>query len=139
MMPSQPKEEPAIDLEGKAGKKALNLLTGLKDFYHADKLIPVSSVQVSGVSYKTGGEALISVLEDFVNEGLKVSVPTYLNPAGMDRIKWEQMGVDKDFAGKQNRIIELYKALGINDICSCTPYNVVSPPETGTHRSESVV
>jgi len=119
--------------QGDAKKKAMKLLVGLGEFYNANRLIPVASTQISGVSYKTGGEALISVLEEFCSQGVKVYVPSYLNPAGMDRQKWEDMGVNEHFAEKQNRIIKLYTTLGITDICSCTPYNVVEPPKEGQH------
>ena len=119
--------------EGESTRKAMRLLTGLGDFYGADRLIPVGSCQISGVSYKTGGEALISVLETMVAEGVTVSVPSYLNPAGMDLCEWEAMGICSEFAGKQKTIISLYKTMGIKALCSCTPYNVVKPPRLGEH------
>jgi len=111
----------------------MKLLKGLGDFYGADSLIPVGSCQISGVSYKTGGEALLAVLEAFVEEGVKVSVPSYLNPAGMDLCEWGAMGICSEFASKQKTIISLYKKMGIKALCSCTPYNVVKPPRAGEH------
>lgn len=119
--------------QGESTRKAMKLLKGLGDFYGAERLIPVGSCQISGVSYKTGGEALISVLEAMVDEGVKVSVPSYLNPAGMDLCEWEAMGICSEFASKQKTIISLYKKMGITALCSCTPYNVVKPPKAGEH------
>lgn len=129
-----PDEQAILDgSQGKSKQKAMKLLAGLGEFYKADKLIQVSSVQVSGVSYKTGGEALISVLEEFANEGIMVETTSFLNPAGMDLVKWKEMGVTPEFAEKQKRIVELYTALGIQPTCSCTPYNIVEPPHVGEH------
>ena len=44
-------------------------------------------------------------LEDMADKGAKASVLTYMNPAGMDLCRWQQLGVPEDFAEKQMRII----------------------------------
>ena len=51
----------------------------------AENMIPVTSAQVAGVSYKTIGEAGLEYLQDMATHGAKVRVKTFLNPAGMDR------------------------------------------------------
>ena len=38
-------------------RRAMEILVALGDIYGADRLIPVRSVQVAGVSFKTIGEA----------------------------------------------------------------------------------
>ncbi|MFW9768272.1 MAG: aconitase X, partial [Candidatus Thorarchaeota archaeon] len=40
---------------GKATKKAMEIITTLGEIYGAKKLIPVSSVQIAGVSYHNLG------------------------------------------------------------------------------------
>ncbi|MDY0387198.1 MAG: aconitase X catalytic domain-containing protein [Methanolobus sp.] len=109
-------------LEGEYGpslQKAIEILVALGDIYGADRLIPVKSAQIAGVSYKTMGDAGLEWISDL--EG-KVKIPSILNPAGMDINKWEEMGIDPVFAKKQQEIIEAYAKLGIQTKCTCTPY-----------------
>jgi len=116
-------EEETI-LEGEYGptlKKAMEILTTLGDIYGADSLIQINSAQIAGVSYKTIGDAGLEWISDL--EGTVV-VPSILNPAGMDMDRWQEMGVDADFASKQARIIEAYMRLGVRCECTCTPYYI---------------
>ena len=116
-------EEESI-LEGESGptlQKAMEILTTLGDIYGADSLIPVKSAQIAGVSYKTIGDAGLEWISDL--EGTVV-VPSILNPAGMDLERWQEMGVDAEFASKQAQIIEAYRRLGVRCECTCTPYHI---------------
>jgi predicted aconitase len=111
-------------LEGEHGptlKKAMEILTTLGEIYGADSLIPIKSAQIAGVSYKTIGDAGLEWISDL--EG-RVVVPSILNPAGMDLERWQEMGVDAEFAAKQARIIEAYMRLGVRCECTCTPYYI---------------
>ena len=49
--------------EGNAKRKAMELLVALGAIYSADRLIPITSAHLSGVSYKTIGEGGIDFLE----------------------------------------------------------------------------
>ncbi len=116
-------EEESI-LEGEHGptlKKAMEIISTLGDIYGADSLIPVKSAQIAGVSYKTIGDAGLEWISDL--EG-KVVVPSILNPAGMDLERWQEMGVDAEFASRQASIIEAYHSLGVRCECTCTPYHI---------------
>lgn len=115
-------QEEEKTLEGEYGpslQKAIEILVALGDIYGADRLIPVKSAQIAGVSYKTMGDAGLEWISDL--EG-KVKIPSILNPAGMDINKWEEMGIEPVFAKKQQEIIEAYAKLGIQTKCTCTPY-----------------
>ncbi|MBP1908138.1 aconitase X [Methanolobus bombayensis] len=115
-----PEEEKTLNGEyGESLQKAIEILVALGDIYGADKLIPVKSAQIAGVSYKTIGDAGLEWISDL--EG-KVKIPSVLNPAGMDIVRWEEMGIEPDFAKKQQEIIEAYAKLGIRTKCTCTPY-----------------
>ena len=117
-----PEEEKLFNGErGATYQKAMEILAALGDIYGADRLIPIKSAQIAGVSYKTIGEAGLEWISDLKG---KVAVPSILNPAGMDRECWRDMGISEDFAGKQEKIIKAYEALGIKTECSCTPYNI---------------
>ncbi|MFO8017552.1 MAG: aconitase X catalytic domain-containing protein [Promethearchaeia archaeon] len=127
------KEEENI-LDGKLGPikaKAMRILATLGDIFEADKLLPIESVQVSGVSYKTIGDAGLNFLEDWSTAN--VVVDTRMNPAGMDLTDWKEMGISEEFANKQLRIIEALTSMGIKKSCTCTPYHAGLIPRKGTH------
>ncbi|MCE8422908.1 MAG: aconitase X catalytic domain-containing protein [Candidatus Methanoperedens sp.] len=111
-------------LNGELGptyQKAIEILAALGDIYGADRLIPIKSAQIAGVSYKTIGDAGLEWISDLKG---KVVVPSILNPAGMDMECWQEMGISQEFADKQKEIIKAYDALGVKTECSCTPYNI---------------
>ena len=129
------KEEQSI-LDGEFGEgaqKAIELIVALGKIYGADGLVDITSAHLSGASYKTIGDGGLLYLEDMVNGGAKVTVPSTLNPVGMDRKRWNEMHIMDDFAEKQIRIIDLYGKMGIQTTCSCTPYDGVNVPKLGDH------
>ncbi|MGQ4913318.1 MAG: aconitase X [Candidatus Asgardarchaeia archaeon] len=107
---------------GKGVEKAMRILVTLGDIYNAEKMIPISSAQISGISYKSIGDAGTEFLEDFANSGVKVRVTATMNPAGMDLEDWKKMGIPEDFAKNQLRIINALTKMGVIPIPSCTPY-----------------
>lgn len=119
--------------EGEVVEKLMRLLVRLGDIYNADRMIPVGSVQVSGVSYKSIGDPGLEFLEDFASKGVKVKVLTYLNPAGMDLENWREIGIPADFAEKQNKIIKAFKQMGIVITATCTPYLAGNLPRFREH------
>ena len=118
---------------GVAVQQSMEILVALGKIYGADKMIPVTSVQVAGVSYKTIGDAGLEYLNDLVANGAKVRVPTFLNPAGIDVAQWKELGVPEHFAKKQIEILNAYAAMGIRNTCTCTPYLIGIKPKLGEH------
>jgi len=116
---------------GEAKALAMKLLVAVGDIFDAERMIKVRSVQVSGVSYKTIGEAGLEFLEDLCRKGAEAAVKTTLNPAGMDLTRWRQMKVPNDFARRQLRIISAFKKMRINITCTCIPYFVGNRPRFG--------
>jgi predicted aconitase len=117
-----PDEEKLFNGErGATYQKAMEILAALGDIYGADRLIQIRSAQIAGVSYKTIGEAGLEWISDLKGN---VAVPSILNPAGMDRECWREMGISEEFAEKQKKIIRAYEALGVRTECSCTPYHI---------------
>ncbi len=117
------KEEEQI-LNGEAGetlRQAIEILVALGDIYGADRLIPIKSAQIAGVSYKTIGDAGLEWISDL--EG-QVKVPAILNPAGMDLEDWERLKISSEFAVKQKAIVQAYKKIGVRCECTCTPYTL---------------
>jgi len=116
---------------GEAKALAMKLLVAVGDIFNAERMIKVKSVQVSGVSYKTIGEAGLEFLEDLCSKGAQATVKTTLNPAGMDLTEWRRMRVPGDFALRQLRIISAFQRMGMNISCTCIPYFVGNRPGFG--------
>jgi predicted aconitase len=105
--------------QGETRQKMLELLVALGKVFGAERLVDIKSAQVSGASYKTIGKYGLEWLQSL---DARAVVPAVLNPIGMPRSRWEEMGIDPDFAGNQNAVIAAYERLGINLACTCTPY-----------------
>ena len=118
--------------EGPGRQKAMELLVAIGDIYGAKRLIPVSSAQVSGASFKTIGDAGIKFLEDFSKEA-KATVRASVNPLGLDMMRWRSMGVDSGFRAKQARIVSAYSSMGLEPLYTCTPYLSGNRPRAGQH------
>ncbi|MFQ5920341.1 MAG: aconitase X catalytic domain-containing protein, partial [Thermoplasmata archaeon] len=110
----------------------MELLVALGTVYEADRLIPVSSVHVSGASYAIVGNAGLGFLEDF-SATARVRVRTTVNPLGMDTKAWKAMGVSAEFADRQGRIAAAYRRMGAEETWSCIPYQIGNRPGRGEH------
>ena len=134
------KEEQAM-CDGEYGetiRKSMDILVALGDIYGASGLVDITSAQVSGVSYKTIGEAGLEYLQDLAkDESAKASVNASLNPPGTDLENWKELGFPEYFAIKQNEIVDAYADLGILKTCTCTPYLVGNVPRFRDHISWS--
>jgi hypothetical protein len=122
-------------LDGKHGnavKKSMAILVALGEIYGAKRLIPVTSVQISGVSYDNLGDAGLEFLSEMAKDG-KTRVKTTLNPAGMDMENWKALGIDPEFARKQKLVIEAFESMGVETTCTCTPYFIGNKPSFGDH------
>jgi predicted aconitase len=118
---------------GRATRKAMEILSALGTIYNADRMVSVSSVQISGVSFDNLGEAGLDFLSEMAADGGKVRVLTTLNPAGMDIENWQALGIDPAFARDQERVIDAYARMGVVTTCSCTPYLFGNLPRFGEH------
>ena len=118
---------------GPAVEKSMEILVALGDIYGADGMVEIVSAQISGVSYKTIGDAGLEYLEDLANEGATVRVPSTLNPAGVDLDHGKILGFPEKFTEKQLLIVEAYRKMGISTTCTCTPYLVGNVPPLGSH------
>jgi len=105
--------------QGETRQKLLEILVALGKVFGAERLVPVKSAQVSGASYKTIGEYGLLWLASL---DARAVVPAVLNPIGMPRGRWQEMGVDPVFAEKQQAVVAAYERLGVRLDCTCTPY-----------------
>ena len=104
---------------GETRQKMLEIIVALGKVFGADRLVPIKSAQVSGASYKTIGEYGLLWLASL---DARAVVPAVLNPIGMPRGRWQEMGVDPAFAEKQQAVVAAYERLGVRLDCTCTPY-----------------
>ena len=118
--------------QGHATKKSMEILVALGEIYGAKRMVPVTSVQVSGVSYKNLGDAGIEFLSELAEDG-RARVKTTLNPAGMDLTNWKLQGINSRFASKQLEVIDAYRRLGLEISCTCTPYLAGNEPGFREH------
>jgi predicted aconitase len=119
--------------QGRAVRKAMEILTTLGTIYGAERLIPISSVQIAGVSYDNLGEAGLAFLEEMANGGGRARVLTTLNPAGMDVENWQPLGISPEFAEKQAHVLEAFARMGVVVTCTCTPYLSGNLPHFSEH------
>jgi hypothetical protein len=118
-----PEEEKIYDGEqGWAHQVSMKILVRIGDLSGASKLIPIESAHISGVSYKTLGDAPIDFLEALAKANGKTHAPSTLNPSGFDPDYVDEMKTPLDYIEKQMRIISLYEKMGVNPTLTCTPY-----------------
>ena len=78
-------EERILDGEcGWTNQTCMKILVRLGELFNAERLIPIGSAHVSGISYKTLGDAPIEFLRALADAGGKVKVRTTLNPQSFD-------------------------------------------------------
>jgi predicted aconitase len=116
---------------GWANQTCMKILTRLGDLYDAEKLIPISSAHVSGVSYKTLGDAPVEFLRALADSGAKVRVRTTLNPQSLDPEHLTKR-LPKTLAQKQLDILKQFERMGTTESLTCTPY-YLEEPKCGSH------
>lgn len=116
---------------GHAVQKSMEILVALGDIYNAQRLVDITSAQISGVSYKTIGDAGLEFLEDMAVDAT-VLVPSTLNPAGID-LQRRDLGFSEEFRKRQLKIIDAYRSMNITTTCTCTPYLIGNVPVKGDH------
>jgi predicted aconitase len=116
--------------EGRAAKKAMEILVALGNIYGAKRLVEVKSVQIAGVSYDNLGDAGLAFLQEMAADG-RARVHATLNPAGMDLLDWRELGIREEFAEKQMQVVETFARMGVVTSCTCTPYFVGNEPGAG--------
>ncbi|HYA70270.1 MAG TPA: aconitase X [Thermoplasmata archaeon] len=106
-----------------------------------DEFIPVTYVQIAGVSYKTITETGLELRRNLARKHKFRSPRVTINPAGMDLRDWKAHGIPEEFARKQEEVIEIYERMGATPTITCTPYLIgdMPPPFTDAFLSESSV
>jgi predicted aconitase len=125
-------EERIYDGElGWANQVCMKILVRLGELFKASRLIPIDSAHVSGVSYKTLGDAPIDFLRSLATSGGKARVRATLNPQSYSP---EYLGekLPENVREKQLSILEQFEKMGFEQSLTCTPY-YLRRPESGSH------
>jgi predicted aconitase len=120
-------EERIYDGEcGWANQKCMKILVRLGELFHAARLIPISSAHVSGVSYKTLGDAPTEYLEALANAHAEAKVRATLNPQSLDQ-EYLRKKYGADLRNKQSNILKQFERMGFTQSLTCTPYYLQEP------------
>lgn len=119
--------------QGPATRKAMEILSTLGTIYGAEHMVPVTSVQIAGVSFDNLDEAGLGWLAEMAAGGGRAQVLTTLNPAGMDIENWQTLGISPQFAASQTRVIDAFAQMGVLTTCTCTPYLTGNLPHYAEH------
>ncbi|MEM1536297.1 MAG: aconitase X catalytic domain-containing protein [Candidatus Bathyarchaeia archaeon] len=125
-------EERIYDGEyGWAKQVCMKILVKLGELFGASRLIPVESAHVSGVSYKTLGDAPIDFLEALAESCEKVAVEATLNPQSLDP-KHLIRRLPENLVKTQLKLCQIFEKMGFRTSYTCTPYYVKKPTK-GAH------
>jgi len=116
--------------KGLVKQKALEVVVKVGEALGAEKLVKVTNAHVSGISYKNIGDAGLELIEELLLKGGTFSVPTSLNPAGMDLKLWNLMNLSEAYVEKQFKIINCLRSMGAKPLLTCIPY-LINPPNLG--------
>ena len=105
---------------GEPVRTAMEILMALGEIYGAEKLIPIQSAHVAGLSLKSHGLAGTGWAEDMANRGARVCIPTTMNVIGVDRSR--DLHLPQAWVKDQLRIEAAYERMGCLGISSCVPY-----------------
>jgi predicted aconitase len=125
-------EERILDGEsGWANETCMKILVKLGELYGAKKLIPIASAHVSGVSYKTLGDAPIEFLHAMADNEGKIKVASTLNPQSFDP-EYLSNRLPRNIRSKQLSILEQFDRMGFTRSLTCTPYYLSKPRQDST-------
>jgi len=131
-------EEKALRGEyGEAEQIAYRILVAVGRATEAERLIPVSSAHISGVTYSTLGEVGVEFLEEF-SKSAKVKVLTTVNPCGVDLEDYyhtAKFGITEEYFRNQCRVVEAYLRMGVSKSFTCIPYEGYIQVKEGQHVS----
>jgi hypothetical protein len=115
-------EERIYDGEfGWANQMCMKVLVRLGELFNASKLIPIASSHVSGVSYKTLGDAPTEFLKALADAGARVKVKSTLNPQSLD-CGFLCKRLPSDLREKQLKVLNYFEKMGFTQSLTCTPY-----------------
>ena len=105
---------------GEPGRTAMEILIALGEIYGSERLIPVRSAHVAGLSLKSHGAAGMEWAEDMARKGARICIPTTMNVVGVDRSR--DLRLPEPWVRDQLRIERAYEQMGCYGTSTCVPY-----------------
>jgi len=118
------RDEEKLLERGDGVSKCMEIVVSLGEIFDAERLIPISSAHVSGISYQNIGDEGLDWLRSL---NVKFKVRTTLNPCGVDLDRWRKMGIDESFFKKQMEVLRVFERMGAELTLTCTPYYIYKP------------
>lgn len=128
-------EEKAIldGSEGPARQFAMEILVKMGESCGAPRLIPIKSVHLVLHAYKSAFDAGVEAAERIADMGGKFTVPTTIDPCGMDTEDWAGARTPEHYARMQTRLNNAVMKMGVIPVWTCTPYYGFNLPRFGEH------
>ncbi len=123
--------------EGEASQFALEILVKVAEGFGAKRLIPIGSVHLVLHAYKSAFDAGVEAAEKIADMGAKFSVPTTIDPYGMDAEDWKGAKTPEDYAAMQIRLDKAVSRMGVIPVWTCTPYYGFNLPQFGENLAWS--
>lgn len=114
---------------GQPVKMAMDILVALGEIYDAEKMVPIKSAYVAGLSLKSHGIAGTEWAEDLAKSGARTRVPTTMNVIGVDRSR--NLKLPAEWTKNQMRIETAYEEMGCYGTSTCVPYYLGFVPRFG--------
>ncbi len=125
-------EERMLDGEyGEAVRKAMELIVSIGEALGAERLVPITSAHVSGISVSNIGAEGVELIEWFARHGGRARVRATVNPMGFDLD-----GViprDPREWSLQERLLRALSVMGFHLTLTCAPYEHGNRPGLGEH------
>ncbi|MXY77893.1 MAG: DUF521 domain-containing protein [Acidimicrobiia bacterium] len=106
--------------QGEARRRAMEGLVQLGEAFGAEDMVSI------GYAHVHPGMAMyaqdVELLEELVDLGAQVVVPTTANVTNVDTENWRQTGAPESLARVHMRGVRAHKALGCVSAMTCTPY-----------------
>ena len=109
----------------------MEILVKVGEGFGAQRLIPIQSVHLVLHAYKSAFDAGVEAAERIADMGGRFSVPTTIDPYGMDAEDWEGAKTPKEYAVMQKRLEAAVNRLGVIPVWTCTPYYGFNMPKFG--------
>lgn len=125
-------------LDGEMGfgmQKAMQLNVALGEAMGAEKLIPVTSCHLGGLSIRSSEDAGFDFYNELADKGAKFKITTTTNLISGDLYQWNALGLSAEERDRQEKLIDAFVRMGALRTQTCTPYLLGFVPRFGEHVS----
>ncbi len=123
-------------LDGKYGypvQKAMEILVGVGESFDAKRMLPITSVHLSGCSLISATRAGAAFVKEMADKGGRFVTFTDTNIRAHDAWIWRELGIPEDFVQEDNALIRNLERMGALLCNTCSPYLVGHVPRVGQH------